>query len=84
MDWGYIIVIKEERETTIEMLQEEAVPCAKCKDGLHLSCLNPIIVPTIPSSSRVLTFTESRTFTCCDRQDFWVRAVYPDDEEVKQ
>jgi len=65
------------------MLQEEAVPCAKCKDGLHLSCLHPVVVPTIASSGRVLTFAESRTFTCCDRQDFWVRAVYPDNEEVK-
>ena len=65
------------------MLQEE-VPCAKCKDGLHQSCLNPIVVPTIPSSSRVLTFVESRTFTCCDRADFWTRPVYYNDEEDKQ
>jgi len=84
MDWGYIIVIKEELRKDAGMLQEEAVPCAKCKDGLHLSCLKPVVVPTIPSTGRVLTFVESRTFTCCDRQDFWIRAVFSDNEEVKQ
>ena len=84
MERWYIIVIKEESRKEHGMLQEEAVPCAKCKEGLHLSCLKPIIVPTIPSTGRVLTFVESRTFTCCDRQDFWVRAVFSDNEEIKE
>jgi len=65
------------------MFLEEGVPCAKCKVGLHLSCLNPTIIPTIPSSAQVLTFAESKTFTCCDRRDFWTRAVYPLDEGSK-
>lgn len=65
------------------MLEEEGIPCAKCKVGHHLSCLNPIVIPTIPSSNQVLTFAESRTFTCCDKRDFWNRAVYPPDDEGK-
>jgi len=60
-----------------------AVPCLKCKDGLHLSCLNPIIVPMVPASNRLLKFSDSMTFTCCDRQDFWTRAVYPAGEQGK-
>ena len=66
------------------MPPEEAVPCAKCKEGLHLSCLNPVIIPMTQSSNHVLTFLDSRTFTCCDRQDFWTRPVYHSDEEDRQ
>ena len=60
-----------------------AVSCSKCKDGLHLSCLNPIVIPVIHASSRLLRFSDSMTFTCCDRQDFWTQAVYPDREQGK-
>jgi len=65
-------------------MPQEAVPCAKCRDGFHLSCLRPVIIPVNPSSNYVLTFAESRTFTCCDRQDFWTRAVSINDKRMSR
>ena len=60
-----------------KMMQEEPVPCRRCKDSLHRGCTNPTPIPTILSYLSRPKHVTSETVTCCDRKEFWSRAVYP-------
>jgi hypothetical protein len=57
------------------MLQEEKVPCQRCKAGLHRVCTQPIVIPTLLAYLRGRS-TATETLMCCDRKEFWTTQVY--------
>jgi len=58
------------------MLQEDVIPCAQCKSGLHRTCHRPVAIPTLLAYVDRRRKAPSETMMCCDRKEFWTVSIF--------